>query len=247
MNHPVLPVFRRPHVAVVATGDELVLPGGKPADDQIISSNAYGVAAIAEDDGATVEDLGIVIDRREAIERTISAAMHGGADILITLGGASVGDHDLVQESLVARGMDLDFWRIAMRPGKPLMYGRLGHQHVLGFPGNPVSSLVCAHLFLRPLLARLSGQPLPDLERDAVLGRNLAKNDQRQDYLRSRLDRNEKGEYVALPHNIQDSSMTRIFADSDCLVIRTPFAEPASAGDACRIVLLRELSALNQA
>ena len=160
--------------------------------------------------------------------------------MLITLGGASVGDHDLVQAALVARGMDLDFWRVAMRPGKPLMYGQLKGLHVLGLPGNPVSSLVCTHLFLRPLIAKLSGIAEADFESDAVLGAALPANDQRQDYLRARLIREADGSLTALAFAKQDSSMTRHFADSDGLVIRPPHAPAAKAGSPCRVLVLRD-------
>ena len=215
-------------------------PAATPGPDQIIASNSYGVATIAKRDGARVIDLGIAVDRQAAINGALDRALAEGADILVTLGGASVGDHDLVQQALVARGMRLDFWRIAMRPGKPLMYGRLDGLHVLGLPGNPVSSLVCSHLFLSPLIARLAGETEPDRYRDAVLGRDLPANDRREDYLRARLDRSQDAALVATPFERQDSSMTRVFAESDCLVIRPPHAAAAKAGDACRIFLLRE-------
>ncbi|WP_419911775.1 gephyrin-like molybdotransferase Glp [Hoeflea sp.] len=240
MNYPDLPVRRRPHVAILATGDELVAPGEQPGMDQIIASNGFGVRAIAEKDGATVTDLGIAQDRQALIESAIDRTVAEKADILVTLGGASVGKHDLVQAALVARGMKLDFWRIAMRPGKPLMYGRMDNLHVLGLPGNPVSSLVCSHLFLRPLIARLSGTEETDPHRDAVLGCDVGANDRRQDYLRSKLQRRDDGMLVATPFEKQDSSMTRTFAESDCLVIRAPHAAAAPAGEACRIVLLRD-------
>ncbi|WP_136657289.1 gephyrin-like molybdotransferase Glp [Nitratireductor sp. XY-223] len=240
MNLPELPVNRRPHIAILATGDELVAPGGRPGMDQIIASNGFGVRAIAEADGATVVDLGIAEDRQDVIESAIERAIAEKADVLVTLGGASVGKHDLVQAALVARGMELDFWRIAMRPGKPLMYGKLGGLHVLGLPGNPVSSLVCSHLFLRPLIARLSGLTEADPHCDAVLGRDVGPNDRRQDYLRASLERRGDGTLVATPFEKQDSSMTRIFAESDCLVIRAPHAAAAKAGDPCRIYVLRE-------
>lgn len=240
MNYPELPVVRRPHVAILATGDELVVPGGDPGEDQIIASNGYGVRAIAQADGAQVTDLGIAVDKQDVIEAAIERALAARVDVLVTLGGASVGDHDLVQDALVARGMKLDFWRIAMRPGKPLMYGQLNGLRVLGLPGNPVSSLVCSHLFLRPLIARLSGSEETDPHRDAVFGCDVSANDRRQDYLRATLVRGEDGTLVVTPFDMQDSSMTRVFAESDCLVIRAPHAEAAKAASACRIVLLRE-------
>lgn len=241
MNQASLPVRRLPRVAVLATGDELVPPGAQPAADQIIASNSFGVRAIAEAAGAAVTDLGIARDHRSEIEASVNAALAARVDVLVTLGGASVGDHDLVQETLQARGMVLDFWRIAMRPGKPLMYGRLEDLHVLGLPGNPVSSLVCSHLFLRPLLAALSGTPEDMPVHSARLGGDLRANDQRQDYLRARLTRQADGTLVATAFEKQDSSMMRIFAESDCLIIRPPFAEPATRGDRCQILVLREV------
>lgn len=240
MNTPQLSVVRRPHVAILATGDELVSPGGSPGPDQIIASNSYGVAAIAANEGAQVTDLGIAIDRQEVIEAAIAKALGAEVDILVTLGGASVGDHDLVRAALMARGMRLDFWRIAMRPGKPLMYGQLEQLHVLGLPGNPVSSLVCSHLFLGPLLARLSGRAWADHCHEALLGCDVAANDRREDYLRARLARADDGRLVATPFEKQDSSMTRIFAESDCLVVRSPNAAAAKKGEACRIYMLRD-------
>ena len=240
MNTEQLTVLRRPHVAILATGDELVPPGSNPGPDQIIASNSYGVAAIATGDGARVTDLGIAEDRQEVIEAAVARAIDAKVDVLVTLGGASVGDHDLVQAALMARGMQLDFWRIAMRPGKPLMYGQLHGLHVLGLPGNPVSSLVCSHLFLRPLIARLAGLAETDRLRDAVLGCDVPANDRREDYLRARLARADDGSLVATPFEKQDSSMTRVFAESDCLVIRAPHAIQASKGEPCRVYLLRD-------
>lgn len=240
MNTPQLSVLRQPHVAILATGDELVPPGGDPGPDQIIASNSYGVASIARDCGAKVTDLGIAVDKQDVIEASITDALAAKVDILVTLGGASVGDHDLVQAALMARGMRLDFWRIAMRPGKPLMYGQLDGLHVLGLPGNPVSSLVCSHLFLGPLINRLAGDVETDHLKDAVLGCDVPANDRREDYLRSRLHVADDGTLIATPFAKQDSSMTQIFAQSDCLVIRAPHAEAAEAGTACRIYLLRD-------
>ena len=157
-NHPDLPVRRRARVAILATGDELVPPGGSPGPSQIIASNNFAVAGVVQACGGIAIDLGIALDRMEALDAAIRKAREVEADVLVTLGGASVGDHDLVQKALVAAGMRLGFWRIAMRPGKPLMHGRLGDMRVLGLPGNPTSSMVCAILFLRPLLRALHGE-----------------------------------------------------------------------------------------
>ncbi len=237
-NHPNVHVVRHPVVAIIATGDELLPPGSNPGPDQIIASNSYGVAAIAREAGARVEDLGIVADNNAAIASAVSRAAEMGADILVTLGGASVGDHDLVRQVLGNAGMELDFWKIAMRPGKPLMVGRLGQMHVLGLPGNPVSSIVCSHLFLKPLIAKLSGRNFDPAIRHAVLAEPLAANDEREDYIRATL-RNTGGKWMATPFSRQDSSMLKTLAASDCLIIREAYAPAASTGEACRILLLR--------
>jgi molybdopterin molybdotransferase len=239
MNHPQLQVFRRPRVAILATGDELVQPGATPAAAQIIASNTFGVAALVRDNGGEVIDLGIVRDRSDEITAAIESARAEQADILVTLGGASVGDHDLVQATLKAAGMELDFWRIAMRPGKPLMVGRLGDMQVLGLPGNPVASLVTSMLFLEPLLRILAHLPEKRREAEAVVGRALAANDQRQDYLRAKLIRDSEGRLVAEPFDKQDSSMMKIFAHSDALVIRPPHAPPLPQGAPCPVLLIR--------
>jgi molybdopterin molybdotransferase len=237
-NHPSLPVVRKPLVAIIATGDELLPPGSTPEPDQIIASNSYGVAAIAMEAGARVLDLGIAPDRTEAISALVTKALDAEADVIVTLGGASVGDHDLVHTALTSLGMELDFWKIAMRPGKPLMSGRLGRTHCIGLPGNPVASLVCSYLFLKPLLAKLGGRPHQDHIVDAVLGAPMTENDTRQDYVRSRVARMAGG-LVATPFSIQDSSMLKLLADAGGLVVREPFAPAAEAGDACRVLLLR--------
>jgi molybdopterin molybdotransferase len=240
-NHPALPVVRRPLVAILATGDELQPPGGVLGPDQIVASNAYGVAALVTRGGGAVLDLGIVRDDRAAIDAALRRALDARADIVVTLGGASVGDHDLVREVLTAAGMSLDFWKIAMRPGKPLMFGRFGGVRVLGLPGNPVASLVCSHLFLAPLVARLGGLPHETGLRSAILGAPMPENDQRQDYVRAHaVDRG--GSLVATPYPMQDSSMLRTLADANALIVRAPHAAAAEAGQVCTIVTLRPLS-----
>ncbi len=237
MNRAVLPVRRRPRVAIMPTGDELVAPGETPRADQIVSSNNYALAAFVERYGAEALDLGIVRDDLDALRAAIARAR--GCDILVTLGGASVGDHDLVQQALAEEGLDLSFWRIAMRPGKPLMYGRLGNLRVLGLPGNPVSSLVCGRIFLKPLMDALLGRTAEhDRPLRARLGRDLGENDRRQDYLRATLRPGDDGYPVATPYDRQDSSMLGMLASADCLVVRAPFASPARAGDLVDIVPL---------
>ncbi|MFN3547207.1 MAG: gephyrin-like molybdotransferase Glp [Mesorhizobium sp.] len=237
-NHAELEVLRQPLVAVLATGDELLPPGSVVGDGQIVSSNTYGVALIARQAGARTLDLGIAPDDRDAISAAIDRALEAGADVIVTSGGASVGDHDLVREVLTAKGGELDFWKIAMRPGKPLMAGTLAGRRILGLPGNPVASLVCSHVFLKPLVARLSGRSHVDDIRVGVLGGPVAANDQRQDYMRARVVETD-GALVATPSSIQDSSMLRTLSDAGALVIRKPFAPAARAGDPCRILMLR--------
>ncbi|WP_306028918.1 gephyrin-like molybdotransferase Glp [Stappia sp. MMSF_3263] len=238
MNHAVLPVRRRPKVAILATGDELVEPGAEPGPDQIIASNHAGVAALVTDCGGEPLQLGIAPDNRQAIAAAIAAAREARADILVTLGGASVGDHDLVQEVLGDAGMDLAFWRIAMRPGKPLMAGRIGDMRVLGLPGNPVSSLVCSLLFLRPLIEALLGREVTARDRDHLpLAVDIGGNDRREDYLRATIRRADDGSETVLPSDRQDSSMLATLAHADALVVRPPHAGPLAAG--ARVPVIR--------
>ncbi len=243
MNHPALTVYARPRVAVLATGDELVLPGTPPGPSQIIASNTYGVSAIARTAGAEVIDLGIVGDDKQAILEAVRNALTLDIDVLVTLGGASVGEFDLVQPVLGEAGMELDFWRIAMRPGKPLMVGRLGDIQVLGLPGNPVSSLVCALLFLEPLVARLARLPTKNRVHPAIAAVPFKANDQRQDYIRSGITRGPAGDMHVAPFDKQDSSMMKIFAEAEGLLIRPPHAPATPAGAPCEVLLLREPSA----
>jgi molybdopterin molybdotransferase len=239
MNHPTVPVHRRPKIAVLATGDELVMPGANPGPGEIVYSNGYATMALARHEFADVVDLGIVPDRLDETAAAIRRARASGADILVTSGGASVGDHDLVQNALASEGLALSFWKVAMRPGRPMLHGRLGHMHVLGLPGNPVSAYVCAVLFLVPLIRRLAGRSdcEPEIE-SAVLGCDLPENDERADYLRAALTSGSDGPPVATPFPVQDSSMLTPLAKADCLLIREPYAPPAVAGSRCAIVKL---------
>jgi molybdopterin molybdotransferase len=238
MNHPALPVTRQPRVALLATGDELVRPGEDIGPDQIVASNTFAVRAYAENAGAEVIDLGIAGDRFEDIEAAIRQARDSGADVLVTLGGASVGDHDLVQTALAHEGMELGFWRIAMRPGKPLMHGRIGDMRILGLPGNPVSAIVCGLLFLVPLVRALSGDATAgdDKSEIAVLGTDLPENDNRQDYLRARVMGVSDGHPLVKAFGKQDSSMLRILSEAQCLIIRDAHAPAAKAGEMCRLL-----------
>jgi molybdopterin molybdotransferase len=239
MNYASIPVHRAPKIACFATGDELVPPGSTPGPGQIIHSNGFTLAAMLRAEGAEVIDLGIVPDRLEDTVAAVRKARSTGAAILVTTGGASVGDYDLVQKALAAEGMTLSFWKIAMRPGRPLMHGRIGPMHVLGLPGNPVSSYVCCLLFVIPLLRLLSGRTDTAVETEsALLGGDLPANDERADYLRAISARDTNGHTIATPFSVQDSSMMERLAAANCLVLRAPYAPPAKTGDTCTIVKL---------
>jgi molybdopterin molybdotransferase len=237
MNHAELPVRRKPKVAILATGDEVVAPGSTLASDQIVSSVPLGIAALVEAYGGEAMSLGIAKDERESIVTLARAGK--GADILLTIGGASVGERDLVAAALKPEGLDLDFWKIAMRPGKPMLYGRMGHQRVLGVPGNPVSALICAHIFLLPMMARMLG--LPDVARpepDAVLGEEIDANGVREHYMRAVSEWREDGTRVVRPLPSQDSSLVAALVRADCLIVRAPHAPALPAGAKVRIVPL---------
>nr|WP_249156885.1 gephyrin-like molybdotransferase Glp [Bradyrhizobium diazoefficiens] len=239
MNYPQLAVCRRPKVAILATGDELVMPGSAPRHGQIVYSNGYALHALARSEGAETVDLGVAADTLEATTSGIRRARESGADILITTGGASVGDHDLVQQALRDEGIAMAFWKIAMRPGKPMMHGRLGAMRVIGLPGNPVSSYVCAFLFMVPLIRALSGRSVIHHRRErAVLACDLGANDQREDYLRARLELRDDGTLVALPVSHQDSSLLANLAAAQVLLVRPPFAPKAKAGSPCEVLRL---------
>lgn len=230
-GHSTLPVRRRIRVAIAATGDELRPAGATLAHGELPESNGVMLAALLGDLPVTVADLGILPDRLEALTSAFAAVE---ADLLVTTGGASVGDHDLVRPALAAAGAALDFWRVALRPGKPMLAGQLNGAVVLGLPGNPVSAFVTATLFARPLIAHLSGagEPFPPLL-PATLGEDLPGNGERTDYLRAR--RIDGRVHVA---SIQDSSMLRTLANADCLLLREPHAPPARAGDPVAVLPL---------
>jgi molybdopterin molybdotransferase len=239
MNHATVPVHRRPRMAVLATGDELVAPGTPPGPGQIVSSNSFALMAIGHREGAQALDLGVAADRLDATIAAVRRARAAGADVLVTTGGASVGDYDLVQQAFVSEGVALSFWNVAMRPGKPLMHGRLEGMSVLGLPGNSVSSFVCAALFLVPLLRKLAGRKdisLPTAR--AVLGRALGANDERAEYMRATLATAPDGTKVVDPFPKQDSSLQVTLARADCLVIREPFATAAEPGAPCDFINL---------
>lgn len=241
-NHAWLTVHRAPRVGILATGDEIKLPGDPLPPGAIVSSNAHALAALVRAAGAVPLVLPVAPDDAGAIGAAAEAARV--CDLMVTTGGASVGEHDLVQQALGPHGFTLDFWKIAMRPGKPLIWGRLGETPLLGLPGNPVSALVCSVLFLCPALAVLSGRPAaaPRL-RCAVAGTGLPANDGREDYLRATLSEGEDGKLVATAAIRQDSSMLRTLATSDALLRRAAHAPPLLAGEAVEVIPLSELGA----
>jgi molybdopterin molybdotransferase len=239
-NHPWLSVHRRPRIAILATGDEIAMPGEPIPPGGIVSSNSHALAALVRAAGGDPLILPVARDDRSAIG-AVADSVHG-MDMLVTTGGASVGDHDLIIESLKARGMTLDFWQIAMRPGKPLLFGQLGATPVLGLPGNPVSAMVCAILFLLPALARLSGLPAaPPPVTTAILGTSLKANDHRADHLRSAIEVDSVGRIVVTPFPVQDSAMLRRLAMADALILRAPNAPALPAGTEVGIIRLDSL------
>lgn len=238
-GHAALTVNKKPTVAILATGDELVEPGSAPGADQIISSNTYGLAAMCETAGASVRVLGIAKDTEQDLGDKISQS--DGADVLVTIGGASVGDHDLVGPVLKAKGGQLDFWKIAMRPGKPMMFGRRGAQRVLGLPGNPVSCLVTARIFLVPLIRRLAGVAAAESgPMQAVTAVELAPNGPRQHYMRARLEKRGLELPLVTPLPSQDSAALSLLSQAGCLIIRPPSDGPVPAGHPVPILLLGE-------
>ena len=239
-NHPWITVHRRPVVAILATGGEIALPGAPVRPGGIVSSNAHAIAALVRSGGGIPMILPVVPDDHSALVAAIDQAR--GAAILVTTGGVSVGDHDLVQSALVERGFQLDFWKIAMRPGKPLVYGALGDMPVLGLPGNPVSALICSALFLLPAIDVLSGlaASAPRTER-AVLGVALKANDARADHLRAMLVPGKDGSLTAMPFERQDSGLLSALSRADALVLRAPFAPAAEIGAAVEVIRLDHL------
>jgi len=237
MNHAELPVRRKPKVAILATGDEVVPPGSELGKDQIVSSVPIGLATLVARAGGEPMSLGIAKDDPKSLVTLARAG--SAADILVTAGGASVGERDLVASALKTEGLEIDFWKIAMRPGMPLLYGRLGSQRVLSLPGNPVSALITAHVFLVPMLAAMLGlataaRPLPE----AVLGEALEANGERQHYMRAISEWREDGRRVVRPLPSQDSSLVAELARADCLIVRAPDAPALPSGARVGIIPL---------
>lgn len=237
MDYTQVNVARKPRVAIIATGDELVAPGGGDAPDRIVASNPYALAALIRAENGEPIDLGIFPDKLESIVEAIQRAREMSVDVLVTLGGASVGDHDLVAPALAEANIAISFHRMAMRPGRPMLLGLADNTRVLGLPGNPVSSFVCAFLFLVPLLRKLQGRAdlIPETE-PAILGRAVDANDHRQDFLRAKFTRGPDGRLIATPFKLQDSSMLAVLHAADGLIVRTPHAEAALEGSPCEVL-----------
>jgi molybdopterin molybdotransferase len=229
MNVDPVPVARRPVIALIPTGDELVWPGEAPGRDQIVSSNNFGLKAMLEARGAEARLLPIARDTAESLAAVFALAE--GADLIVTLGGASVGDFDLVQKTAIAHGLTLDFYKVAMRPGKPLMAGRLGAVPLIGLPGNPVSAMVCGLLFLRPAVDAMLGMPsgLPALQK-ARLAEDIGVNGPREHYMRATVSAGADG-WLCRPFERQDSSLLSVLAAANALMVRPPHDPARQAGD----------------
>lgn len=239
MNVPRVTAYRRAEVAILATGDELVMPGETPGPDQIIASNGFALAAIAEEEGALARMLPIARDDEESLRFALDLARD--ADLIVTIGGASVGDHDLVAKVVRAAGAEQSFHKVAMRPGKPLMAGRLGRSIMIGLPGNPVSSIVCGHVFMRPMLRALHGLPKAPLPTGrARLGTDVAANGPRTHFMRARLSQ-EDGQIAITPFDRQDSALLTVMAEADALLIRPAQDGPRKRGEEVRFIPLKSL------
>jgi molybdopterin molybdotransferase len=246
MNYPAVPVWRRPRIALAATGDELRLPGEATGPGEIIASNTFGLAALIVSAGGVLHDMGILADKPAKLDEAFHNALASGADVIVTTGGASVGDHDLVKPAFERLGAKFAFSKIAMRPGKPLIFGTLEYAgrtvRCLGIAGNPVSSLIAGHVFLRPLVAALGGHPAAfAAPQDAVLGCELPANGDREDHMRASARRLSEGTLEVTPFPMQDSSMLGALARADAILVRPPFAPPARKGEACRALLMRQV------
>ncbi|WP_420547231.1 gephyrin-like molybdotransferase Glp [Curvivirga sp.] len=238
MNRPWIMVHKKPTVAILATGDEVVMPGDPVGPNQVVSSNSLGLAAAIKTLGGKPILLGVAKDTPESLKNMAAGA--ASADLLITTGGASVGDHDLIRSVLGKNGLDINFYKIAMRPGKPLIFGQLNGTPMLGLPGNPVSTLVCSVMFVAPALAKMLGlhAEIFHSKKIAKIGCDLDENDQREDYLRSVVDVGDNGELIATPYSKQDSAMLAKLAKAQALVIRPPFAKAIKKGDMVEVLEL---------
>ena len=236
-NNPTVSVHRRPRVAILSTGDEIVEPGAPMHGNQIVSSNSITLTAMVEAAGAEAINLGIAQDNRESLAAAFRKGLE--ADLLVTTGGASVGEHDLVKPVLAEFGLELDFWKIAMRPGKPLIFGAVDGTGILGLPGNPVSSYVCGLLFMIPAINAMMGINDHELPLEpAILGDDIPANDQRLEFMRARTSRDKDGQLVATPFSKQDSSMLSRLAAAGCLILRPAHGPAMSKGDGVQVLTL---------
>lgn len=246
MNHPQVCVFKQPKVAIIATGDELVEPGSQLKDGQIIASNSYGLAAIASQAGAQVLDMGIALDTTQALARKCEDALDQGADLIITMGGASVGDHDLVMPTLSEMGFAFEFSKIALKPGKPFLFAKKRHQgrmvRAIGLAGNPVSSMISGHVFAKPLIHLLAGKSVESIQpTSAIADVDIPANGERQEYMRGHYVGTQNGTIAVRPFASQDSSMLANLVRADCLIIREINAPKMPAGDMCQIIPMKEI------
>ena len=232
MNLPDLAVTRRPEVALISTGDELVMPGETPGPDQIIASNSFGMKALLEAAGAKARLLPIARDDAASLKVVFDLAR--GADLVVTIGGASVGDHDIVGDVAAARGMERAFYKVAIRPGKPLMAGRMGDAAMVGLPGNPVSAMVCGHVFVVPMIRAMLGLgQAPAPRQTAPLAVDLPENGAREHYMRATLQ-----ETGLTPAPDQDSSLLSVLSRSNALLVRPAGDGPRRAGDPADYIAL---------
>jgi len=234
MNCAHVPVTRKPTIALIATGDELVMPGEAPHEDQIIASNTFGLKAMFETAGAAVRMLPIAKDTESSLGLALDLAQ--GADLIVTIGGASVGDHDIVGKVAANRGLERSFYKVAMRPGKPLMAGRIGSSTLVGLPGNPVSSMVCGDIFILPMLHKMLGLgAAPRARVRAALARALPKNGPREHYMRARFDP-LTGDVSAFDR--QDSSLLTVLSEANALIVRPAHDRERAVGEAVDYIVL---------
>jgi len=242
-NYPQVEVARRPKIAILSTGDELVAPGSELGADQIVASNAFGLTPLLSAYADKIVDLGIIRDDKPALEKAILGAFDWGAEVLITSGGASVGERDYVRDALRDLGVNLDFWKIAMRPGKPLMFGTRGRRLVFGLPGNPISAFVTATVLVRPALRHMTGHTDPFWPFMGVpLVADLPRNGERRHFVRGKLSRNEIGFLEVMPIAETDSGHSSSLAEADALIIQPEDSPGIQAGEIVEIIPLNFLA-----
>lgn len=231
-NNATLEVYKQPKITLLATGDELVPPGGELGPDQIVASNSISLSALIGPNTRKIEDLGVIPDDVEHITAVLRTAIEGDSDVIVTSGGASVGDHDHIQSVLKSLGVEMDFWRIAMRPGKPLMFGKVGEKLIFGLPGNPVSAMVTATVVLLPALRALAGSNAPHGARYRLpLGGPLPENGPRRHFMRANIRTKDDGITAAYPVLQTDSAHLSSLARSNALIVHMEGSDALNAGD----------------